>query len=116
MSTNARALTRYGIQFRWPPTKILPGGIQADWLRDGYLTQLLALDGIAEQADVSRSTIRRALAFNEIRRARRQGMHPSTPRSPHPHGRVASIPHGCGLSMSVVIARSRRSPVSSVPA
>ena len=46
---------------------------------------MLTLDDIAEQADVSRSTIRRALAFNEIRRARRQGMHPSTPRSPHPH-------------------------------
>jgi len=85
MSTNARALTGYGIQFRWPPTKILPGGIHADWLRDVCLTQLLLLDDIAERADVSRSTIRRALAFNEIRRARRQGMHPSTPRSPHPH-------------------------------
>jgi len=31
-------------------------------------------------------------------------------------GRVASIPHGCGLGMSVVIALSRRSPVSSVSA
>ena len=91
-STVQRALVGAGIEVRSRAGSSPPGGIDADWLLDAYLTQQLPVADIAEQAAVSRSTVGRALAFHGIvvrsvviRRPRRSAIYPPTARRPHPH-------------------------------
>jgi predicted transcriptional regulator len=89
-TTVRRALRRSGVEWRRGAKP--PGGVDADWLHDLYTIRLLPVADIAEQANVSQNTIRRALVFHqvprrpmEIRRPRRASSRPPAPRAPHPH-------------------------------
>lgn len=64
-ATVRRALIRAGIAPRHSHPAP-PGGLDPEWLREVYLTQQIPVADIAEQAGLSRSTIRRALSFHEI--------------------------------------------------
>lgn len=91
-ATVRRALGRAGIEVRGRAGHSPPGGIDAGWLRDAFLTQQLPVADIAEQAAVGTSTVWRAIDYHDIpvrpapvRRPSRRASYPPTARRPHPH-------------------------------